>query len=73
MRARFLEVCLAEIEEALIWYDTQSTELPERILKEVSDAIEKLSPFPEAFRSAIPPYRRVLLSKFPYALFFRVD
>ncbi|MCW1885925.1 type II toxin-antitoxin system RelE/ParE family toxin [Luteolibacter flavescens] len=73
MNVRFLTVCLAEIEEALTRYEDQSPELPERILSEIADAVEKLSPFPEAFHLLSPPYRRVLLSKFPYILFFRVD
>ena len=35
--------------------------------------MEKLNPFPAAFHMEADPYRRVRLSKFPYALFFRVD
>ena len=73
MNVRFLKACLTEIEDALTWYGTQSPELPERVLKEIADAVEKLGPFPEAFHLAIPPYRRILLSKFPYSLFFRVE
>lgn len=73
MNARFIDACLAEIEEAIQWYANQSPELPERILSELQDAVEKLTPFPAAFHMVADPYRRVLLSKFPYALFFRVD
>jgi toxin ParE1/3/4 len=73
MNTRFVDACLAEIEDAVRWYAGQSQELPERILAELQSAVEKLSPFPEAFRMVSAPYRRIRLSKFPYTLFFRVD
>lgn len=73
MNARFIDACLAEIEEAVAWYAGQSAELPGRILAELQGAVEKLAPFPEAFHMVAEPYRRVRLSKFPYSLFFRVD
>ena len=73
MKVRFLDVCLLEIEEALLWYETRSPELPDRLLREISSSVEKLRPFPEAFHMELPPWRRVRLAKFPYSLFFRVD
>lgn len=73
MNARFIDACLAEIDQAVTWFANQSPELPERILAELQGAVEKLAPFPEAFHMVADPYRRVRLSKFPYALFFRVD
>jgi plasmid stabilization system protein ParE len=73
MNPRFIDACLAEIDAAVTWYADQSPELPERILAELQGAVEKLTPFPEAFHMVADPYRRVRLSKFPYALFFRVD
>ena len=73
MNSRFIDACLAEIDEAVRWYSEQGPELPERVLAELQGAVEKLSPFPEAFYMVSAPYRRVRLSKFPYALFFRVD
>jgi plasmid stabilization system protein ParE len=73
MNSRFIDACLAEIDEAVTWYAEQSPELPERVLAELQSAVEKLIPFPEAFHMVSAPYRRVRLSKFPYALFFRVD
>lgn len=65
MNVRFIDACLAEIDEAVTWYANQSPELPERILAELQGAVEKLSPFPAAFHMAADPYRRVRLSKFP--------
>ena len=65
MITRFVDACLVEIDEAVQWYAEQSQELPERILAELQSAVEKLSPFPEAFRTVSAPYRRIRLSKFP--------
>ena len=73
MNSRFVDACLAEIDETVRWYAEQSPELPEHILAELQYAVEKLAPFPEAYHMVVAPYRRVRLSRFPYALFFRVD
>lgn len=72
MNARFIDACLVEIDQAVAWYAEQSPELPDRILADLQGAVEKLTPFPEAFHMVADPYRRVRLSKFPYSLFFRV-
>jgi len=73
MKARFLDACLQEIEEALVWYADLDIQIPDRLLSEIHVAVEKLSPFPEAFHMVIAPYRKLRLTKFPYSLFFRVD
>lgn len=73
MTPRFIDACLAEIDEAVVWYAGQGPELPERILADLQDAVGKLAPFPQAFHMVSDPYRRVRRSKFPYALFFRVE
>jgi toxin ParE1/3/4 len=73
MKARIIDACLTEIEEAASWYAAQSPELPDRILAELQRAVEKLTLFPEAFHMVSAPYRRIRLSRFPYSLFFRVD
>lgn len=73
MNTRFVDACLTEIDHAVRWYAGQSQELPERILADLQSAVEKLSPFPEAFRMVSAPYRRIRLAKFPYSLFFRID
>ncbi len=53
--------------------EPQSPELPDRILAELQSAVEKLTPFPEVFHMVAAPYRRGSYSKFPNALFFRID
>ena len=73
MKPRFIDACLADIGEALDWYQDQSPELPERILIDLQKTVGKLAPFPESFRVVISPYRKVNLKIFPYALFFRID
>jgi hypothetical protein len=55
MNARFIDACLAEIDEAVTWYANQSPELPERILAELQGAVEKLTPFPDAFHMVADP------------------
>lgn len=73
MKPRFIEACLADIGEALDWYQHQSPELPDRILTDLQNTVRRLAPFPESFRVVISPYRKINLKTFPYALFFRID
>ena len=73
MTVRFLDSCLEEVDAAVDWYANQSPELPDRMLDEVKQTVGQLLPFPEAYKIAVPPYRKVNLSRFPYALFFRID
>jgi plasmid stabilization system protein ParE len=60
-----------QIREAKLWYRNISLELGEDFLKSVDDAIALAQRYPLAFRLVHRTFRRVLLRRFPYALFYQ--
>ena len=60
-----------DIREARFWYRGISGELGEDFLKSVDDAIALAQRYPLAFRLVHRTFRRVLLRRFPYALFYQ--
>ncbi len=55
------------------WYEQQRTGLGEEFLSEVGRTFDAIERFPEAFRRVHGEVRRANMSRFPYAVFFRVD
>ena len=60
-----------ELREALEWYDAQRTGLGDELLDIVRAAIDRVGEFPDLSPEVIPRLRRAVLSRFPYALFYR--
>jgi plasmid stabilization system protein ParE len=60
-----------DIREARLWYGKISGELGEDFLKSVDDAIALAQRYPLAFHLVHRTFRRVLLQRFPYALFYQ--
>jgi plasmid stabilization system protein ParE len=60
-----------DIREGRLWYRDISRELGEDFLKSVDDAIALAQRYPLAFRLVHRTFRRVLLRRFPYALFYQ--
>lgn len=65
---------LAEIEfaEAAVYYESHETELGERFVDHVEDALERLLKDPERPRLFDGEHRRVFLKKFPYQVIYRI-
>lgn len=59
-----------ELEDAEQWYADISAELRRRFVHSVGDAIQLVRDHPLAFQIVYRTFRRVLLRRFPYALFF---
>jgi plasmid stabilization system protein ParE len=60
-----------ELREALDWYDEQHAGLGAELLDTVRSAIDRVSEFPDLYPEVVPGLRRAVLSRFPYALFYR--
>lgn len=60
-----------DLEDAEQWYSEISDDLRQRFVRSVSDAIELARVYPLAFQIVYRTFRRVLLRRFPYALFFQ--
>ena len=66
----------AEAEKDLItardWYDQKRPQLGDEFLDEIAVAIHQLESDPERERPYFRSFRRVLLRRFPYKLFYQV-
>ena len=69
-RLRYSPEALADVEGARDWYDGQLPGLGTEFLDEVDAAIARVMEHPLAFPVVDGSIRRVLLKRFPYALFY---
>jgi plasmid stabilization system protein ParE len=60
-----------EFEAAVAWYE-QNAGLGERFVEQVQDALDRIGQRPELHAMIYQNIRRVLLSKFPYSVFYRI-
>lgn len=60
-----------EVAEAALWYDEQRMGLGERFLDAVREAALSAASSPQVYARIHGDLRRILVHRFPYALFFR--
>jgi plasmid stabilization system protein ParE len=60
----------AEADQATVWYETQQPGLGIEFLLELDGAIERAAEAPLAYASLFLEARRVLLRRFPFAVYF---
>ena len=61
-----------DISEAYIWYETRRSGLGEDFLTSVDASIHRIRRHPWSFPLVHNFYRRALIRRFPYAIFFEV-
>jgi len=61
-----------DVRDAAAWYREISPKLEDAFIAAVEAALALIAERPEAFHAAYKAYRRVLLRRFPYALFYLV-
>lgn len=69
-QVRIQQRAAADAEEAAGWYETQRPGLGAEFILELDAAIEKAVETPEANAPQYRDARRVLLRRFPYAVYF---
>jgi plasmid stabilization system protein ParE len=62
-----------DIEEAAIWYEKQRNGLGDEFLDEVLSAFKKISDNPLMYAVVHRHTRRVLIHRFPFAIYYRVE
>lgn len=62
-----------DTEEAARWYETQQTGLGVEFVLEVDITIERIEENPKLYLQSYRDIRRVLLHRFPYAIYFVTD
>ena len=55
------------------WYEEQGAELGEEFLAAVDTSFNAIQEYPEMFSRVHGEVRRAVVSRFPYAVFYRVE
>ncbi len=71
-RRIFLRPDAAEdLRRAVAWYEEEREGLGGELLADLDAAMARIAEAPETFPAVMPPTRRALLTRFPYAVYFR--
>ncbi len=62
-----------DISDAVAWYEKKVSGLGKRFLSSLDSAIQSISHNPEAFPKVYKEFRRYLLHRFPYSVFYSFD
>lgn len=63
----------ADLAEAKAWYESKREGLGEQLVLCVEAGIEHIRRVPEAATEVHPGVRRVVVRRFPYGIFYRID
>ncbi len=62
-----------EIEDAVVWYDSQSPGLGIQFLDDFDRAVRRVGLYPLSRVEIEPGLRRCLLTRFPYGIIYGID
>jgi toxin ParE1/3/4 len=62
-----------DLADAKTWYDRQRQGLADDFLLCVEEALDRIRRAPEGASEVYPGVRRVVVRRFPYGVFYRVD
>ena len=71
MRIRFLEIAQIELDEAINYYNRESSGLGDDFLTEVLSALDRIGSFPEAWHPCSKRTRRCQTRRFPYGIIYQ--
>ena len=66
-------IVFLDLDEALLWYESEQKGLASRFYKSFEDAIERIKRNPHAFLDVTPGVKRILLKRFPYKVFYTIS
>ena len=69
----FLPSALSDIQNALHWYESQSTGLEQRFHKALMERLKFIQTHPEACSFLDKRFRGVQLKKFPFTIYYNYD
>jgi plasmid stabilization system protein ParE len=70
---RLLPELVDDAHEAFVWYETAATGLGHEFLRSYFIALASVQRQPLLHRKVYQRFRRILLERFPYVLYFQVD
>lgn len=59
--------------EAKAWYDRRRLGLGEEFILCIEEALDRIQRMPKAASEVFPGIRRVIVRRFPYGVFYRID
>src|SRR2546422_840051 len=62
-----------DMADAKGWYSRKRRGLAERFLLCVEEALDRIRLIPKAATEVVPGIRRVVVRRFPYGVFYRID
>ena len=72
MKIHFLEIAQIELDEAIQYYNDESSGLGENFLAEVLNALDRIGEFPDAWHLCSKRTRRCQTRRFPYGIIYQV-
>ena len=63
----------SDLSEAKGWYDRQYPGLGQQFILCIDQAIERILLLPEGYREVVPGVRRVLVRRFPYGIYYKIE
>ena len=69
----FLPEAKQDVADAFAWYEEQSLGLGLEFLRCLEAAIESVQRYPLMYPAVIDEYRRALIRRFPYAIFYEIE
>ena len=63
----------ADVQSAYLWYETQAEGLGHEFLRAVDACFAAIERWPEAYPVVYKRYRRALLRRFPYIVYYSVS
>jgi toxin ParE1/3/4 len=69
---RFRARAKQDVLDAALWYESRRTNLGTQLVLDVDATVERIAENPSQFPVYEEPARRVLLSRFPYAVYYQM-
>lgn len=71
MKLSFLPYAEAELDEAIVYLESEQAELGERFRREIIKSLNRIIDYPEAYALLRSRLRRCLLKGFPYGIIYQ--
>jgi hypothetical protein len=70
MRLLFVPEIASDLADVRDWYESRSDGLGEEFIRMAYAGFEELLEFPEKYEEVYGPFRRALMRRFPYSIYY---
>ena len=71
MKIRFLDIAQVELDDAVEYYNYESSGLGEQFLTEILNTLDRIAQFPKAWNISSERTRRCQTRRFPYGVIYQ--